>query len=83
MFDDLPGGFHGPFCSCPKCHANRVEEDRRRQESRGVSTNFDKAHGPFPDHVDMTQPLKGRGGPAQAHKIRVDKFGNIITDDIT
>ncbi len=37
-------------------------------------------HGEWPLHVDMVVPINGPCGGA--HKIRVDKYGNIIDDDL-
>ncbi|MFA6529090.1 MAG: hypothetical protein WCT46_06160 [Candidatus Gracilibacteria bacterium] len=51
--------------------------------SRGnadLRVNFDRAHGDWPDHVDMVVPLPGLG---TAHKIRVDGNGKIISDELS
>ena len=46
-------------------------------------THFDYAHGNFPDHVDLTVNIGTGISGCGAHKIRVDKQGNIITDELT
>ncbi|MEK7542848.1 MAG: hypothetical protein AAB503_00890 [Patescibacteria group bacterium] len=45
----------------------------------GIRVNLDKAHGESPDHVDMVVPLPELG---TAHKIRVDRNGRIISDEL-
>lgn len=40
--------------------------------------NFDKAHGPWPDHADIWTKKLDFG----ANKIRVDKDGNILSSEL-
>jgi hypothetical protein len=43
-----------------------------------VKFHSDKAHGPFPDHMDVNINIE----PGMKEKLRVDKKGNIISDDL-
>ncbi|HBV01105.1 MAG TPA: hypothetical protein DEF00_01770 [Candidatus Taylorbacteria bacterium] len=52
---------------------------------REVRINFEKAHGVWPDHVDMVQPFDQ--GLSQevfygAHKIRVGADSKILSDEL-
>jgi hypothetical protein len=50
------------------------------RENRDLRVNADKAHGGWPSHVDVVVPIRDA---RVAHKIRVDGYGNIISDEIT
>ena len=46
--------------------------------NKGIRVNYCDEHGGNPDHVDMVVPLPELG---DAHKIRVDADGTIISDN--
>lgn len=43
-----------------------------------VQMHPDTAHGPYPDHMDVRTRLGG----GLSQKLRVDRFGNILSDDL-
>lgn len=44
-----------------------------------LRVNLDRAHAGLPDHLDVTMPLPD---VRMAHKIRVDKSGRVISDEL-
>lgn len=65
-----------------------IEHEVMRQQGIGnfrnddIRVNIDRPHDDWPSHVDMTVRLGTGISGCGAHKIRVDREGHIISDDI-